>query len=231
MLGKIFCGAIAPGEKLPTERVMAERFAVNRTTVREALRHLEHLDLIVIRQGDGAYAKHFLESRNLETAKAMVQVDADLRRNVLTAVLEIRRINSPEVAYAAALRRSPEHLRQLEQIAFAQEGMDVMKRDKDVHRLISRASGNILHVLMTNFCQDFFDDFGHLYFARDANCQRSARFHREIFHAIRDQNASVARDIMREVLAYAERAVYDALEQETAAGPNGESLFYHGLIG
>ena len=76
LLGKLFRGTIAPGEKLPTERVMAETFAVNRATVREALRYLEHLDLIAIRQGDGAYARHFLESRNLETAKAMVRVDA-----------------------------------------------------------------------------------------------------------------------------------------------------------
>ena len=219
LLGDLFRGTIAPGEKLPTERAMAETFAVNRATVREALRYLEHLDLIAVRQGDGAYAKHFLESRNLETAKAMVRVDADLRRAVLTAVLEIRRINSPEVAYAAALKRSPEHLHQLEQIAFQHEDRGMLERDKAVHRIISRASGNILHVLMTNFCQDFFGDFGHLYFARDANCKRSARFHRDIFHAIRDQNAGVAREIMREVLAYAERAVYDALAQETATEP------------
>ena len=228
LLGDLFRGTIAPGEKLPTERAMAETFAVNRATVREALRYLEHLDLIAVRQGDGAYAKHFLESCNLETAKAMVRVDADLRRTVLTAVLEIRRINSPEVAYAAALRRSPDHLRQLEQAAFPHDDIGMMERDKGVHRIISRASGNILHVLMTNFCQDFFDDFGHLYFAREANCQRSARFHQDIFHAIRNQNAGVAREIMRDVLRYAERAVYDALEGETAPGPGQGSSFHKG---
>jgi GntR family transcriptional repressor for pyruvate dehydrogenase complex len=221
LLGELFRGTITPGAKLPTERAMAETFAVNRATVREALRHLEHLDLITIRQGDGAYAKHFLESRNLETAKAMVRTDAGLRREVLAAVLEIRRINSPEIAYAAALKRSPDHLRQLQQAAFPDEEIAMMERDKHVHRIVSRASGNILHVLMTNFCQDFFDDFGHLYFARDANCKRSAKFHRDIFHAIRDQNAGVAREIMRDVLRYAERAVYDALAQETATEPSG----------
>ena len=221
LLGQLFRGTIAPGEKLPTERAMAGTFAVNRATVREALRYLEHLDLIAIRQGDGAYAKHFLESRNLETAKAMLRVDTGLRREVLAAVLEIRRINSPEIAYAAALKRSPDHLRQLQQAAFPDEEIAIMERDKHVHRIISRASGNILHVLMTNFCQDFFDDFGHLYFAREANCRRSVRFHRVIFNAIRDQNAGVARDVMREALQYAERAVYDALGQETAADPRG----------
>lgn len=231
LLGDLFRGAIAPGEKLPTERAMAKTFAVNRATVREALRYLEHLDLIAIRQGDGAYARHFLESRNLETAKAMVRVDADLRRAVLSAVLEIRRINSPEVAYAAALKRSGDHVRQLAQLAYPREAVGVMARDKDVHRIISRASGNILHVLMTNFCQDFFDDFGRLYFARQANCRRSARFHRDIFHAIRDQNAGVAREVMRDVLAYAERAVYEALGQETATEPNEERSFYQSHIG
>ena len=133
------------------------------------------------------------------------------------------------MAYAAALKRSPEHLRLLEQIAFPPKDRDVMERDKDVHRVISRASGNILHVLMTNFCQEFFDDFGNLYFSRDANCKRSAKFHRDIFRAIRDQNAGVAREIMRDVLAYAERAVYDALQPETATGRDNASNFHKGL--
>jgi DNA-binding FadR family transcriptional regulator len=78
---------------------------------------------------------------------------------------------------------------------------------------------------MTNFCQDFFDDFGRLYFARDAHCKRSQKFHRDILYAIRDQNAGVARDVMRDVLAYAERAVYDALDQATATESGGGLSF------
>ena len=223
LLGRILRGDVAAGAKLPTERALAAEFQVNRATVREALRYLEHLELVAIRQGDGAYVQSVLQSANLETAKAMVQVDDPMRWEVLRAVLEVRRINSPEIAYAAALKRTNDHLTQLEHAVFQQQDRSVMERDQAVHRIISLAGGNIIQVLMTNFCQDFFHEFGHLFFTRAANRRRSERFHHEIWQAIRDQNAGVARDVMRDVLLYAEQAVYDALAKEMEAAPDGRS--------
>jgi GntR family transcriptional repressor for pyruvate dehydrogenase complex len=221
LLGKLFRGDIAPGEKLPTERTLARDFDVNRATVREALRYLENLELVAIRQGDGAYVKPLLESGNLEIAKAMVRIDPSWRREVLAAIHEIRRINGPEMAYAAALNRSPAHLQHLETLALRPEGSHILERDKRIHRVIAQASGNILLILLTNFCMEFFDDFGDLYFAREANVRRSEQFHRSIYEAIRDQNAGVAREVMRDVLAYAEQAVREELEK---AGPPAESV-------
>ena len=52
--------AFAPGEKLPTEREMSERFAVSRTVVREALKSLEAVGLVDARQGSGIYVRHHL---------------------------------------------------------------------------------------------------------------------------------------------------------------------------
>jgi GntR family transcriptional repressor for pyruvate dehydrogenase complex len=208
---RIIRGELPVGSKLSTERALATEFQVNRATVREALRFLENLELVGIRQGDGAYVKNFLESGNLDIAKAMVSVDEGMRLEVLRALLEVRRINSPEVAYAAALNRSPDHLERLERVAFRQEHIPVMERDKAIHHIIGLASGNIIQILMTNFCERFFYDFGDLYFNAPENQVRSQQFHQDIFQAIRDQNAGVARDIMREVLLYAEKAIEAAI--------------------
>ncbi len=207
LLRQIFRGEMAVGGKLPTERALARTYEVNRATVREALRYLENLELVTIRQGDGAYVRNFLESGNLQIAKDMIQIDKDMRRAVLTALMEVRRNNLPEVAYAAALRRTPEHLQQLEEAALHSPDQAVMKRDQEVHRIIARASGNILNVLLVNFFEDFFYAFGDLYFDNARHCRRSERFHREIYAAIAQQNAGHARDIMRDVLQYAETAV------------------------
>ena len=209
LLKRIIRGEMAVGAKLSTERALAAEFQVNRATVREALRYLENLDLIAIRQGDGAYVKNFLQSRNPETAKALMHVDDAMRYEILTAILEVRRINSPEVAYAAALKRSPAHLQQLEKVACHSPDIPILERDKSVHHIIGIACGNILQVLMTNFYEDFFYDFGHLYFQSDQNITRSEAFHRDIYDAIREQNAGMARDIMRDVLQYAENAVLE----------------------
>jgi len=218
LLQRIIRGTLPVGSKLSTERALAAEFQVNRATVREALRYLENLELIAIRQGDGAYVQSFLESGNLEMAKALMHVDETMRREVLSAILEVRRINSPEVAYAAALRRSSVHLKQLEQAALHSPNLPILERDKRVHHIIGLASGNILQILMTNFYEDFFYSFGHLYFGNEKNRHRSQVFHRDIYHAICEQNAGVARDIMQDVLQYAEHAVLEEIESKAVTG-------------
>jgi len=216
LLRRIMRGELPIGSKLTTERALAAEFQVNRATVREALRYLENLELIAIRQGDGAYVQNVFDSGNLETAKAMMQVDGTLRIKVLRAILEVRRINSPEIAHAAALNRSDAHLAQLEQVVFKQSDQPVMERDRAVHRIIGLASGNIVQILLTNFCLDFYDAFGQLYFEKSDNIERSEIFHRQIFEAVRDQNAGIARTVMRDVLAYADQAVLKAIDENGA---------------
>ena len=49
--------AFAPGEKLPTEQELAERFGVNRHTVRRALGVLEARGLVSIEQGRGTFVR------------------------------------------------------------------------------------------------------------------------------------------------------------------------------
>lgn len=46
-------GAIAPGESLPSEREMAERLAVSRSTLRQGLKELAQMGLVATRPGAG----------------------------------------------------------------------------------------------------------------------------------------------------------------------------------
>src|SRR5512147_754073 len=50
----ILDGRFPAGAKLPPERELAVEFGVNRTSVREAIKVLEGLGLVAVRQGDGA---------------------------------------------------------------------------------------------------------------------------------------------------------------------------------
>src|SRR5262247_902747 len=58
----IFDGRFAPGGKLPPERELAEEFRVNRTSIREAIKVLEGLGLVTVRQGDGATVQPLIEA-------------------------------------------------------------------------------------------------------------------------------------------------------------------------
>ena len=197
-------GTIIPGTKLPPEREMAETFNVNRTTLREALRKLENLELLEIRHGDGVYAKNFLESGNLDLIKVAVSMDED---NVtLFNVLEARRFVVPGMAYLAAQRRTTADLDELEQVIFHQD-LTMLERDIKVHQMIARATHNMLCTIFLNFFNQLFREYGYLYFDDERNIEYSRTFHREIFEAISNQQAEVARRIMQDVLLYAEQAV------------------------
>ena len=201
---QIMNGTIIQGTKLPPEREMAETFNVNRTTLREALRKLENLELLEIRHGDGVYAKNFLESGNLDLIKAAVGMD---ETNVaLFDVLEARRFVVPRMAYLAAQRRTAADMHEFEKVIFHQE-LTMLERDIKVHQLIARATHNLLCTIFLNFFNQLFRDYGYLYFDDERNIEHSRTFHREIFEAISNQQAEVAHRIMQDVLLYAEQAV------------------------
>lgn len=50
-------GEYKPGDKLPTEGELMEKFSVSRITVREAVRKLRTMGLVEVRQGDGTFVK------------------------------------------------------------------------------------------------------------------------------------------------------------------------------
>ena len=58
----ILGGQYPPGSKLPPERELSKRLRVNRASLREALKKLEHLGLVRIRQGDGTRVQNFMET-------------------------------------------------------------------------------------------------------------------------------------------------------------------------
>lgn len=54
---EIQCGALAPGEQLPTHRALADEYGVAVETAKRALAELRSAGLIVTRQGKGSYVR------------------------------------------------------------------------------------------------------------------------------------------------------------------------------
>lgn len=208
---QIMDGSIASGSKLPPEREMAENFSVNRATVREALRKLENLDLIEIRHGDGVYAKNYLESGNFDLIKAALNMDEG--SEVISNILEGRSYVVPQMAYMAAQRRTAADLSELKDIVL-NEDITMLERDIKVHQIIAKSTHNLLCTIILNFFNQIFRDYGYLYFDDERNMERSRKFHKEIYEAIKNKKPENARRIMRDVLVYAEEAVKTKLEKE-----------------
>ena len=99
-------GRWAPGDQIPPERELAERFRVSRTSVREALRALEMQGIIDSRQGGGTFV------RTADTEALVPPLAAAILRGrrELAEVLEVRELIEPGIARLAAERATAEHV-------------------------------------------------------------------------------------------------------------------------
>jgi len=210
IINKILSGVLLPGEKLPPERDMSLQMNVNRHTLREALRKLETLGLISIRQGDGIYVRDFRESGNLELLKHILYLRKDITSDILKNILEIRRFISPEMAYRAAINRTEEEAEHLKSLL--NQELPVEEKDLAIHQSIARGSGNILYIFILNFFNDVFRDFGVLYFSFKENQAASEKFHKNIIKAINDKNPDTAKKIMNDIILYAEKVTLKYME-------------------
>jgi GntR family transcriptional repressor for pyruvate dehydrogenase complex len=108
----ILDGRFPSGEKLPPERELAEEFRVNRTSVREAIKVLEGLGLVSVRQGDGATVRPLIDA-SFDILPPMIfhggRIDAEL-------IAELAEVMMPllfEMARLAIARRRRGHLEAL----------------------------------------------------------------------------------------------------------------------
>jgi GntR family transcriptional repressor for pyruvate dehydrogenase complex len=57
LIDYLLSGGVEPGERMPSERQLAQAFGVGRSAMREALKALSLLGLVEVRHGDGTYLK------------------------------------------------------------------------------------------------------------------------------------------------------------------------------
>lgn len=203
IINRIISGALLPGEKLPPEREVSGKMNVNRHTLREALRKLEVLGLLSVRQGDGIYIKDYRDSGNLELLKHILYQNKDNNPGALKDILEIRRIISPEMAEKAALNRTEADIIAFQEILVSEKS--TIEKDLAIHQAIARAGNNILYIFILNFFNDIFKDFGQLYFSIEENKKVSNKFHNDIAKAIIAGDSKSAKKIMNDVITYAEK--------------------------
>jgi GntR family transcriptional repressor for pyruvate dehydrogenase complex len=101
----IDCGSLAPGERLPPERLLAQLLGVSRLSLREGLRRLEALDLVVVRRGSGVY----VESAREQERTPPLEFSPPRLRDV-EEFFEVRRLLEPAAAELAARRADPASL-------------------------------------------------------------------------------------------------------------------------
>ena len=155
LLQKIKSGEFPVNSLLPSELVMAERFSVSRTVIREAVSRLKSEGLVETKQGKGTVVlevKTTAPFRNQDDVKDSVQ--AVLR------VIELRRGLEAEMAALAAERRTEAQNKHIQHTLHAIDeavlaGRDGVDEDFAFHSAISEATGNPLYTSLLQFLSQF----------------------------------------------------------------------------
>lgn len=104
-------GRLRPGDRLPTERELADRFAISRGTLREAFRVLEQEGLIETRHGSGRYVREVSD----DLMNGRISPLTALRRAAMLDLLEARELLEERIVQLACQRASDEDLRRIEE--------------------------------------------------------------------------------------------------------------------
>lgn len=108
---------LAPGTKLPPERVLIEQLRVSRSSLREALRVLSTLGMVDVRHGDGIYVSGRRRQLPATSAASFDPTSRDALQNLLDARLGVELV----AARLAAERGTEEDFDRLAQLIDDQE--------------------------------------------------------------------------------------------------------------
>src|SRR3981189_909570 len=97
----ILKGALKPGDQLPAERDLAQRFGVSRTAVREAVKALREKGLVEAYSGRGTFITDGTSHAVRQSLDLMVKIG---QPEGSTHLAEVRAILEPEIAALAATR-------------------------------------------------------------------------------------------------------------------------------
>ena len=146
----ILSGRYAPGERLPTQRVLAAELDVNLASVRQAVARLEQLRLVEVRHGDAMRVLDWRVSGGLEALAALGGTDVE----IIAPLFEARRLLLVEAARLAAERRTREQSDRLGELAsafgHAPDDQGALLCDWEFMSSVIEAADNIVFQLIMN---------------------------------------------------------------------------------
>jgi GntR family transcriptional repressor for pyruvate dehydrogenase complex len=140
----IALGEFVPGQRLPSERELADALGVSRATVRDAVGRAAAMDLVEVRRGrtGGAY----IRSPWSATSAAAVRAFLEPRWTALEHVMDMRHLVEALVARTAAERRNRDDVRAikaaLRDYERASDLRDAQEADLRLHHAVARATHN-----------------------------------------------------------------------------------------
>ena len=189
---------LKPGDKLPTEKQMAQQFGVSLVTLREALRALEILGLIEKKKGQGGGA--FISEIGNESIKNSLGHYLSFKDLSHEHLYEVRKIIEPSVVRLAAQKISTDEIEKIEEnVLYCEQKLgevrslieekdffDLDDRNNTFHQLIANATHNPILSLTIDYILDFLEGCETTLLVPDFNyTSENIRDHRNILEHLK----------------------------------------------
>jgi len=197
-LERLILKKLQPGDKLPSERELAELLRVSRSSIRDAIRSLELMGMVEPRQGAGTIVRE-ISSDSLTNPLA----NAVKRKGELIGeLLDFRMMLEPQLAARAATRVSDDDISEMEEILDRQEkklraGESTIPEDSEFHYAIALASGNSVVLKVLDTLMDLLRDSRERSLQVEGRQQKSVAGHRRVLAAIKRHDPEGAKVAMR----------------------------------
>ena len=136
-------GRARPGDRLPPEKELSERLGLSRSSMREAVKALEVMRVLDVRQGDGTYVTSLEPRLLLEALSFVVELHSD---DSVLELFAVRRILEGAAVSLAATRIDEAGIARLRELTASVDSSSsvegLVAHDLEFHRAIATAAGN-----------------------------------------------------------------------------------------
>lgn len=208
---EIVSGILKPGERLPREADIIERFQGSRTAIREAMRVLAAKGLVEARQRSGTRVRPVAEWNILDPDVMAWQDPDKISKDMLRQLIEMRVLIEPQAARFAAERASDADLAyiklQYELMQKAEDERDseaFYKADFAFHLAIFRSCGNRYIIALSGVIDSILKFSFRLQMKKTEQVSATgARAHLSLYEKIQQRDASGAELAMQAIIARA----------------------------
>jgi GntR family transcriptional repressor for pyruvate dehydrogenase complex len=203
---------LKPGDKLPSERELAEMLHVSRSSIRDAIRGLELAGLVEPRQGAGTIVREVSAGSLLRPFANALQ----RRKELVGELLDFRKMLEPPLAARAAAHATPEEILEMEGILRRQEeklraGEVAVAEDAEFHYSVALASDNSVVLKVIDILMDLLRDTRERSLQVEGRGQRSLAGHLRILAAIKKHDGEAAKAAMRRHIEDVEEILLDGV--------------------
>ena len=190
---------LEPGDKLPSERMLSEKFNVSRSNLREALHTLEFYGLVKSIPQSGT----FVADIGITALNGMIDDILSLPVPSFKNLVEARIFLELKGVKLAALRRTTDDLIHIENTLSdyskqVHQGKDAVEEDLLFHLAIAKASGNpTLISFMLKITPEIINNFEQHHVCDKDTAYKGIEEHQDILTAIKAQDPDAAKEAMK----------------------------------